>query len=91
VPQAWAAGSAFSLLQAILGMVPDAANGRLYVDPVLPHWLPDVTLRGLCVGKEVFDLRFAHVEGIAELEVLRGPPDAVEQARFDPAEMRPVM
>jgi len=90
VPQAWAAGSAFSLLQAILGLVPDAANGRLYVDPVLPHWLPDVTLRGLCVGKEVFDLRFAHVEGIAEFEVLRGPADAVVQARFDAAEMRPV-
>ena len=28
VPQAWAAGSVFSFLQAILGAQPDAPNGR---------------------------------------------------------------
>jgi glycogen debranching enzyme len=33
VPQAWAAGSCFALLQAILGIQPDAPNDRLYVDP----------------------------------------------------------
>jgi glycogen debranching enzyme len=91
VPQAWAAGSAFSFLQAILGLVPDAANERLYVDPVLPHWLPDVTLLGLRVGPHVFDLRFQQVDGSAEFEVLRGPPDAVHQRSMTKEEMRAVV
>jgi hypothetical protein len=58
VPQAWAAGSAFHLLQAIVGLQADASKGRLYVDPLLPRWLPDVTLRGLRVGSAKVDLRF---------------------------------
>ena len=37
VPQAWAAGSAFMLLQAMLGIEPDAPRGVLHVDPVLPR------------------------------------------------------
>jgi glycogen debranching enzyme len=58
VPQAWAAGSAFHLLQAILGLQADAPHGRLRVDPVLPAWLSDVTLHGLRVGNAKLDLRF---------------------------------
>jgi glycogen debranching enzyme len=59
VPQAWAAGSVFHLLRAILGLHADAANGRLYVDPALPTWLPELTLRGLAVGNAKVDLRFS--------------------------------
>ena len=33
-------------MQAILGLQADAPNGRLYVDPMLPPWLPNVTLSG---------------------------------------------
>jgi glycogen debranching enzyme len=58
VPQAWAAGSIFHLLQAILGIRADAPGGRLYVDPLLPDWLSDVTLRGLRIGRTRVDLRF---------------------------------
>jgi glycogen debranching enzyme len=58
VPQAWAAGSIFHLLQAILGIQADALNRRLYVDPKLPAWLPDVSLRGLVAGGCSLDLRF---------------------------------
>jgi glycogen debranching enzyme len=58
VPQAWAAGSIFHLLQAILGIQADAPNGRLYVDPDLPTWLPDITLRQLSIGNATVDLRF---------------------------------
>jgi hypothetical protein len=32
VPQAWAAGSAFMLTQALLGILPDAPRSKLYVD-----------------------------------------------------------
>jgi glycogen debranching enzyme len=58
VPQAWAAGSVFQLLQALLGLQGDAPRQRLYVDPHLPSWLRDVTLRGLTIGKARLDLRF---------------------------------
>jgi glycogen debranching enzyme len=58
VPQAWAAGSVFHLLQAMLGVRADAPRGRLYVDPDLPSWLPEITLHGLTVGRARVDLRF---------------------------------
>jgi glycogen debranching enzyme len=35
VPQAWAAGTPFALLQAMLGLQQDAPRGKLYVDPAL--------------------------------------------------------
>ena len=59
VPQAWAAGSVFSLVQAMLGFEPDAPNHRLLIDPSLPDWLPELRLRDLRVGDNVFDIRFA--------------------------------
>ena len=37
IPQAWAAGSVFALMQALLGFAPDAPRGKLRVDP----WLPE--------------------------------------------------
>jgi glycogen debranching enzyme len=58
VPQAWAAGSVFHLLQAILGLRADAPRGHLFVDPALPRWLPEITLRGLAIGNARVDLRF---------------------------------
>jgi glycogen debranching enzyme len=58
VPQAWAAGSVFHLLQAILGIQADAPHGRLHLDPYLPRWLPDLTLHGLTIGGARVDLKF---------------------------------
>jgi glycogen debranching enzyme len=58
VPQAWAAGSNFHLLRAILGLDADAHKRTLYIDPVLPHWLPDITLHNLRVGTGKVTLRF---------------------------------
>lgn len=58
VPQAWAAGSIFHLLQAILGLQADAPNHQLFIDPDLPAWLPDITLHQLTIGKATLDLRF---------------------------------
>ncbi len=78
VPQAWAAGSAFSFLQALLGIEPDAPGGRLRVSPALPSWLPELTLRDLCVGERRFDLRFARDNGTTRVDVLRGDAAAVE-------------
>jgi len=56
-PQAWAAGSFPLILQAILGLRPNAPAGELLiVRPRLPHWLETVQVRGLRVGKGEVDL-----------------------------------
>jgi glycogen debranching enzyme len=72
VPQAWAAGSCFALLQAMLGIQPDAPNDILYVDPDLPHWLPDVTLTDLRLGRRHLDIRFRRDGDKTVWDVLRG-------------------
>src|SRR5215471_12175376 len=82
VPQAWAAGSVFSLMQAILGIVPDAPHEKLHVDPLLPAWLPDLTVFDLRVGKLRFDIRFWRDGGETQFEVLQGDPVAVERGSF---------
>jgi glycogen debranching enzyme len=77
VPQAWAAGTPFVLLQALLGIVPDAPRGRLYVDPALPDWMPDVTLIDLRLGRKTMDLRFWRDGEETKFEVLRGDASSV--------------
>ena len=79
VPQAWAAGAPFMLLQAMLGLQQDAPRGKLYVDPALPDWLPDVTLFGLRLGKRRFDIRFWRDRSDTAFEVLSGKREAVER------------
>jgi glycogen debranching enzyme len=80
VPQAWAAGSVFSLMQAMLGFFPDAPNDRLYIDPWLPSWLPDITLHDLRVGKHRLDISFWRKGENTEFKVLRGDPQVVERS-----------
>jgi glycogen debranching enzyme len=70
VPQAWAAGSVFHLLRAILGLNADAHKRTLYVDPFLPHWLPDITLHNLRVGASGVTLRFWTENGDTRYEML---------------------
>jgi glycogen debranching enzyme len=71
-PQAWAAGSIFQLLAAMLGLVPDAARHELQlVSPTLPHWLPEVRLENLVVGDAVVDLLVRRSDGSTGVEVLR--------------------
>lgn len=55
-PQAWAAAAPFALVQAMLGLSPDAAGGVLRIRPALPDWLGRLTVRGLKVGAAVVDL-----------------------------------
>lgn len=70
-PQAWAAGSMLMLLQAILGLEPDALHNCLTVRrPSLPHWLRDVELRGLRVGNGSVDLVFSRRRGVTRMAVL---------------------
>jgi glycogen debranching enzyme len=79
VPQAWAAGTPFALLQAMLGIQQDAPGGKLYVDPALPAWLPDVKLIDLRLGRRRFDIRFWRDGKATQFEVLKGKRSAVER------------
>jgi len=82
VPQAWAAGSAFAFLQAILGLQPDAPRHKLYVDPALPHWLPEIEIMDMRVGEQTFDLRFWREGDVPHWEVLKGDPKSVASRSF---------
>jgi glycogen debranching enzyme len=58
-PQAWAAGAAFMLLQACLGLDVDALQSTVNVsDARLPPFLDHVQLTNVAVGDERLDLRF---------------------------------
>src|ERR1051326_6612783 len=51
IPQAWATGSIFHMLRTMLGLRADAPHKRLYVNPTLPDWIPEIELQRLRVGK----------------------------------------
>jgi glycogen debranching enzyme len=70
VPQAWAAGSIFHLLRAILGLEADAHKHILYVRPALPSWLPDITLHNLRVGGGSASIRVWNEANRSRFEVL---------------------
>ncbi|HEX9102921.1 MAG TPA: amylo-alpha-1,6-glucosidase, partial [Polyangia bacterium] len=58
-PQAWASGAFFLLLQACLGLQPDAAAHRLAIrDPRLPGFLDKIDLHDLRVGDARVSLHF---------------------------------
>jgi len=58
IPQAWASGSIFHMVQTMLGLRADAPNKRLYVKPTLPTWLPELRLQHLRVGPCLFTIHF---------------------------------
>ncbi|KAM3098239.1 glycogen debranching N-terminal domain-containing protein [Phormidesmis sp. 146-12] len=82
IPQAWAAGSIFLLIRTLLGLSADAPNHQLRVQPVLPEWLPDLTLNHLVVGTAKVNLRFWRVGDQTRWEVnhLDGRLDVYEGA-----------
>jgi len=88
VPQAWAAGTPFALLQAMLGIEQNAPRGKLYVDPELPDWLPDVTLTDLRLGQECFDIRFWREGKSTEFKVLTGKQGVVERRSMSRSQIK---
>jgi glycogen debranching enzyme len=72
VPQAWAAGSVFHLLRAILGLDADVHRKTLFLDPALPPWLPDITLHNLRVGADRVSLRFWREREETRYDVIAG-------------------
>ncbi len=58
IPQAWATGSVFHMIRTILGLRADAPHKRLYVNPTLPDWIPDIELEHMRAGPCTIDIRF---------------------------------
>jgi hypothetical protein len=89
--QAWNQSAYPLLLQSLLGLQPVAPLDLLIVDPVLPEWLPEVTVRDLTLGGATATLRFvrdpssgrAHAEVVKKrgtLHVVHQPPPESLQA-----------
>jgi len=76
VPQAWAAGSAFSFLHALCGFTPNAAAGTMGIDPHLPDWLTELTLRDLTLGQHDIDLRITQ----DNITALHDPANTLRQS-----------
>ncbi|GIU98658.1 MAG: hypothetical protein KatS3mg014_0274 [Actinomycetota bacterium] len=70
-PQAWAAGSPFLLLQAMLGISAEAHRNLLTVhQPQLPTWLNTVEVRDLAVGASRISMLFRREGEITAFSVL---------------------
>jgi glycogen debranching enzyme len=81
-PQAWSASAVWCLLQTLLSLYPYAPLNLLLVDPHLPVWLPEITIRNLHVGAAKVDMRFYRTKsGASDYEVLekRGQLHIVRQ------------
>ncbi|MGX1802374.1 amylo-alpha-1,6-glucosidase [Brevundimonas naejangsanensis] len=64
LPQAWAAGSVFLMMESVLGLSIDAAEGLVEVNnPALPAGLDRLSITRLKVGDGVIDLHFQRLNG----------------------------
>ena len=71
LPQAWAAGSVFMMLQACLGVSIDGDRGTVQISrPHLPYGIDHFSVQRLAIGDEVVDLLFERQEAVV---VLREP------------------
>jgi glycogen debranching enzyme len=61
VPQAWAAGSILRFVAILCGIHATAGRdwSRLYVNPALPDWLPELTIHNLRAGAGAASIRFS--------------------------------
>ncbi|RJF99791.1 amylo-alpha-1,6-glucosidase [Noviherbaspirillum saxi] len=71
-PQAWAAASVFSLLQACLGLSfnPETSEVR-FRHPHLPEFIDTLEIRGLTINDAVMDLRLQRYPNNVGINVLR--------------------
>jgi glycogen debranching enzyme len=90
VPQAWAAGSIIRLVAVQCGLHATAAGGqrRLFVDPALPAWLPELTIHDLRAGNGALTIALRDgtvdvLENSSGYEVVHGPAPRVA-GRYEP-------
>jgi glycogen debranching enzyme len=76
LPQAWAAGSVFLMLQSALGVNIDAVEGVVEIDdPVLPSGIDRLNVTGLQLGDGRVDLAFHQMGGRTVVMPLRREGD----------------
>ena len=64
LPQAWAAGAVFLMLQSVLGIKIDAFAGEIEIDdPTLPPGIDRLTVSNLRIGDARVDLMFQRIDG----------------------------
>ena len=73
IPQAWAAGSIFMFLRAILGINANVPRNELLLDPTLPEWLQEITITNFKVGHQRLAIRFTGVGPESRFEILENP------------------
>jgi hypothetical protein len=59
--------------------MPDASHNKLYVDPWLSGWPPDLTIQDIRIGRHKLTLRFWLKAGETHFEVINGDPSIVER------------
>jgi hypothetical protein len=85
LPQAWAAASPILAAQLFLGLLPDVAQGRCYLQPWLPAWLPELALHGIQLGGGRLDVKLVRGSSGTRLEYARHPElEVVEQSPAAP-------
>jgi glycogen debranching enzyme len=79
LPQAWAAGSVFMMLQACLGITIDGWNRTIHIhNPTLPEGIDHLHIKELKVADSVVDLVFHRVgSGVVVFPERQDPPGSV--------------
>jgi glycogen debranching enzyme len=74
-PQAWGAGAAFHLLQAALGIFPDATAGRIYLSPIPFYQAKRVEVRGMRVGNGRLSFQVTYNGDRPHVDVMEKPDE----------------
>ncbi|MEI7474871.1 MAG: amylo-alpha-1,6-glucosidase [bacterium] len=80
IPQAWAAGSIFMLMQAFLNLIPDAQKREITLNnSLLPSWSEYLKLTNLKVGQAYIDIEFRKTNKSIVIDILdkRGKVDII--------------
>jgi glycogen debranching enzyme len=84
-PQAWASGTPFLLLQAMLGLAIDHAGRRIeLVNPTVPAFVGDIIIRNLRLDDAAADFVVRQDGGAISVQVLRATPGLQVSLIFDP-------
>ncbi|MEX2282831.1 MAG: hypothetical protein WEE89_10155 [Gemmatimonadota bacterium] len=82
IPQAWNQSVLPLMVQCLLGLAPFAPLKLLAVDPILPDWLPEISVNGIRLGDATLSLRFQrdrHGESHFEITAQEGTARVVRQ------------
>ncbi|WP_082233456.1 amylo-alpha-1,6-glucosidase [Halobacillus massiliensis] len=69
-PQAWAAGTSSTMVQALLGVFPNVVEGVISVNPSLAEGMTELSLQGLSIGKGKLGLKVVKQEETAQVEIV---------------------